>query len=180
MFVTEDTAASAVVKRQSIVRRRGLARAFQAQVRRVASENLNSGFIGGIDRLRIPVQSLEPAFLFSSHRRLDTQVERLFRLPSDALCWSVPLNASSNEPREDSIMEKRKLGSQGLEVSELGLGCMGMSQFYGPRDDNESAATLERAIAEQARFEVRFRVLSKQTYADVAEASRRSHKERQY
>ncbi len=43
-------------------------------------------------------------------------------------------------------MEKRKLGNQGLEVSELGLGCMGMSQFYGPRDDRESAATLERAI----------------------------------
>ena len=43
-------------------------------------------------------------------------------------------------------MEKRKLGTQGLEVSALGLGCMGMSQFYGPRDDNESAATLERAV----------------------------------
>src|SRR5271154_2883239 len=43
-------------------------------------------------------------------------------------------------------MEKRKLGTQGLEVSELGLGCMGMSQFYGPRDDRESAATLERAV----------------------------------
>src|SRR5712672_1433058 len=43
-------------------------------------------------------------------------------------------------------MEKRKLGSQGLEVSALGLGCMGMSQFYGPRDDRESTATLERAI----------------------------------
>src|SRR5208282_2869909 len=43
-------------------------------------------------------------------------------------------------------MEKRKLGAQGLEVSELGLGCMGMSQFYGPRDDIESIATLERAI----------------------------------
>jgi aryl-alcohol dehydrogenase-like predicted oxidoreductase len=43
-------------------------------------------------------------------------------------------------------MEKRKLGSQGLVVSELGLGCMGMSQFYGPRDDVESTATLVRAI----------------------------------
>jgi aryl-alcohol dehydrogenase-like predicted oxidoreductase len=43
-------------------------------------------------------------------------------------------------------MKKRKLGTQGLEVSELGLGCMGMSQFYGPRDDRESVATLERAI----------------------------------
>src|SRR5271168_1576507 len=43
-------------------------------------------------------------------------------------------------------MERRKLGNQGLEVSELGLGCMGMSQFYGPRDDRESAATIERAI----------------------------------
>ncbi len=43
-------------------------------------------------------------------------------------------------------MDRRKLGSQGLEVSALGLGCMGMSQFYGPRDDRESAATLERAI----------------------------------
>ncbi len=43
-------------------------------------------------------------------------------------------------------MEKRKLGTQGLEVSALGLGCMGMSQFYGPRDDTESIATLERAV----------------------------------
>jgi aryl-alcohol dehydrogenase-like predicted oxidoreductase len=43
-------------------------------------------------------------------------------------------------------MEKRKLGNQGLVVSELGLGCMGMSQMYGPRDDIESTATLERAI----------------------------------
>jgi aryl-alcohol dehydrogenase-like predicted oxidoreductase len=40
----------------------------------------------------------------------------------------------------------RKLGRQGLEVSSLGLGCMGMSQSYGVPDDQESVATLHRAI----------------------------------
>jgi aryl-alcohol dehydrogenase-like predicted oxidoreductase len=40
----------------------------------------------------------------------------------------------------------RPLGSQGLEVSAIGLGCMGMSQSYGPADEAESIATLHRAI----------------------------------
>lgn len=43
-------------------------------------------------------------------------------------------------------MLKKKLGSQGLEVSELGLGCMGMSQSYGTPNDSESIATIHRAI----------------------------------
>ena len=43
-------------------------------------------------------------------------------------------------------MDTRKLGSQGLEVSELGLGCMGMSEFYGTGDEGESIATIHRAI----------------------------------
>ncbi len=44
------------------------------------------------------------------------------------------------------MLPTRKLGRQGLEVSALGLGCMGMSQSYGPPDDRESVATLHRAI----------------------------------
>lgn len=43
-------------------------------------------------------------------------------------------------------LPRRKLGSQGLEVSAIGLGCMGMSQSYGPADETESIATLHRAI----------------------------------
>src|SRR5579859_606817 len=43
-------------------------------------------------------------------------------------------------------MKRRKLGTQGLEVSELGLGCMGMSEFYGAGDQFESEATIDRAL----------------------------------
>jgi len=43
-------------------------------------------------------------------------------------------------------MQKRKLGNSGLEVSAMGLGCMGMSEFYAPFDDNESIATVHRAL----------------------------------
>jgi aryl-alcohol dehydrogenase-like predicted oxidoreductase len=43
-------------------------------------------------------------------------------------------------------MQLRELGRSGLKVSTLGLGCMGMSEFYGPRDDEESIATIHRAL----------------------------------
>jgi len=43
-------------------------------------------------------------------------------------------------------METIALGTQGLTVSRQGLGCMGMSDFYGPRDDTESVATIHRAL----------------------------------
>jgi aryl-alcohol dehydrogenase-like predicted oxidoreductase len=43
-------------------------------------------------------------------------------------------------------MDKVKLGLQGAIVSRMGLGCMGMSEFYGERNDEESAATIHRAL----------------------------------
>src|SRR6266567_3539379 len=46
----------------------------------------------------------------------------------------------------DTMIPTRKLGQQGLIVSALGLGCMGMSQSYGPADENESINTIHRAI----------------------------------
>jgi aryl-alcohol dehydrogenase-like predicted oxidoreductase len=48
-------------------------------------------------------------------------------------------------------MQRRKLGKE-LSVSALGLGCMGMSEFYGPGDETESIATIHRAIGLGANF----------------------------
>src|SRR2546428_6517090 len=72
----------------------------------------------------------------SSHRNSGTRTE--MRAFSEG-CYRL-------SQRSERHMEQRHLGSQGLVVSALGLGCMGMSDFYGERDDNQSVATIHRAI----------------------------------
>jgi len=47
---------------------------------------------------------------------------------------------------EERTVDQRNLGSEGLVVSEIGLGCMGMSEFYGTADEEESTATIQRAV----------------------------------
>ncbi len=49
-------------------------------------------------------------------------------------------------------MKRRKIGFDGPEVSAIGLGCMGMSEFYGPRDDAESIATIHHALNHGLNF----------------------------
>jgi len=55
------------------------------------------------------------------------------------------LKTVSGKAKGETV-KKRKLGAQGLIVSEQGLGCMGMSEFYGATDEAESVATLNRAL----------------------------------
>src|SRR3954463_10459417 len=49
-------------------------------------------------------------------------------------------------------MQKRKLGGEGLYVSEQGLGCMGMSEFYGTADEDEAVRTIHRALELGVKF----------------------------
>ena len=67
----------------------------------------------------------------------------LFTSPLAHKKVALPLEQPSNSTMS---IPKVKLGSQGAVVSRMGLGCMGMSEFYGERNDEESVATILRAL----------------------------------
>ena len=60
--------------------------------------------------------------------------------------YKYPVLFGTEISRKEERMNNRTLGNEGLVVSELGLGCMGMSEFYGTGDEDESIATIHRAI----------------------------------
>jgi len=59
---------------------------------------------------------------------------------------------SATEAKQFSPMPQRRLGRSELSVTALGLGCMGMSEFYGTTDDDESIATIHRALEQGINF----------------------------
>jgi aryl-alcohol dehydrogenase-like predicted oxidoreductase len=87
-------------------------------------------------RSRLGLRRLGRRFCWCNHVLRSTPLPKIIRFKA-VLCYSTGPN---------DTMETRKLGTQGLAVSELGLGCMGMSEFYTGRDDAESVATIHRAI----------------------------------
>src|SRR5208283_5940341 len=93
-----------------------------------------------------------PFFLFFSlHTSIRQCVMRIRGPPGEAPDTVVDAHQGNHDEERTRFtrrkhMEQKQLGKQGLIVSAMGLGCMGMSDAYGPADEAESIATIHRAL----------------------------------
>src|ERR1700674_3823756 len=69
-----------------------------------------------------------------------------YRKANTAVLFSHRRSSRHARQRQETKMNQRRLGSSGPTVSTIGLGCMGMSDFYGPADRGESIATIHAAL----------------------------------
>jgi aryl-alcohol dehydrogenase-like predicted oxidoreductase len=128
------------VSRARVSLRVGLSRVVSAWMRRLVRVGMSDGDCGVWSRRGIKVAALRRA------RSIGSRVDDWGAGFRGALGLWVGTDRGWWASNPGMSMVKVKLGTQGAVVSRMGLGCMGMSEFYGERNDVESSATIARAL----------------------------------
>src|SRR5208282_2290302 len=98
---------------------------------------------GGTDQGRVHSR---PSLAEKSEQIMNKAIALDHRRVKSVSQRGTPVLAWSERERAEAAMQRRKLGANGPEVGAIGLGCMGMSVFYGPADRAESIATIHATL----------------------------------